>query len=134
MRLLLSPEQIERRGPWVLALMGLGFVGFFVLPGLGVSYGVLSSMAAVFLCATWGALQKYRSEPGIWMLACLIGLMGSCFWALFILADLVPRMRGSLPVPWPLAVDAAICTALWGESARIALSMGLHNWRMVRPS
>lgn len=67
------------------------------------------------------------------MIAALIVVFGAAMWAMFVLADVVPRLKGTSPLPWQVAVDAGICTVLWEETVRIAGSAGLHNWRNVRP-
>ena len=130
---LLSPAQLERRAR-VYAMAGLfGLIGCVLAVALHTPCGVLTSFAAVFLMATWGTLQSYRTERGLWLIAALILLFGIPMWVLFVLADLVPRLRGTIAMPWPLALDAAGCTILWGECVRVAASAGMHNLRTVRP-
>ncbi len=134
MFLLLSPAQLERRGR-VYAVAGLfGLIGIAIAAAFhNTPTGVLSSFAAIFLMATWGTLRGYRTERGLWMIAAMIVLFGTSMWALFVLAEFVPRLRGTIAMPWPLALDAAGCTILWSECVRVAASAGRHNLRTVRP-
>lgn len=131
---LLSPTQLDRRARVYNAAGLPGMIGIVIaFTFYNTPTGVLSSFAAVFLAATWGTLERYRTERGIWMIAALILLFGIPMWVLFVLADIVPRLRGTIAMPWSLALDAAGCTILWGECVRVAASAGMHNLRTVRP-
>jgi hypothetical protein len=128
-RFLLSERSIQRTGIFAAALGLIGMAALAVLAVCHGSAGIISAMTAVFFMATYGGLRRYQTERGLWMLAILIAVFGGCMWGLFVVADFVPRMRGTRPTPWPVALDASTATLLWGFSTRLAVSMGVHNWR-----
>ena len=134
MRLLLLPVQVDRREPIYAALMAVGLLGIVGLWLLGIGSGILSCFAALYLGATSGSVRSYRTEPGIWMLAMLFVCITAPIWTIFMLADIVPALRGTRAMPWPLVVDASVCTMLFGEANRVLFSVAWHNWRIVRRS
>jgi hypothetical protein len=127
-RPLLTEHQIDRAllSAGVLGLLGLVWIGVAVHFNLG---GILTAVTAVFFMATRGSLDDYRTERGLWMLAALIALFGTAMWVMFTLGGLLPSWRGTRPTPWWLALDAAGSTILYAQTTRLAVSMGLHNWR-----
>lgn len=131
MRPLLTERQIDRAlaSAAVFGLTGLMWLGIAAHFNLG---GILTAFTAVFFMATYGSLHDYRTERGLWMLAALFALFGTGMWIMFTLGGLLPSWRGTRPAPWWLALDVAGSTILYAQTTRLALSMGLHNWRTFR--
>jgi hypothetical protein len=119
-----------------LTLMALPFV----LPqgwGLGFFSGfVLLSLSIYSFC-----FQKWRSEPGLWMLALLLTMtLGPCllyFEYLHWRSVFFPAAanKAARPMAWNeirLSIDAAIALLILGRTVKLSLSVIVENWRRTR--
>lgn len=128
----MSPEQIDRGRQTAAISVLLGCLGFFVLPWvLATPYGMMSSLAAVFLGATRGMVVNFRTERGIWLAALFVIACTTPIWVGSVLMNIF--RSGSTPSSLSITIDLSVCTIMWGAAVRLALSAGWHNWRLVRP-
>jgi hypothetical protein len=141
--LLLAEPRIDSivRHRRVLVLGGLVLVGqVFVLPR-GWGCGVLSGFMLFSLGIYGTAFQKWRTDPGLWMLAVLLTVtLGPC-WAYFEylhwhsvftppLANQVERVAVWEKIR--MSVDAVIGLLLMERAVRLAVSVATENWRRTR--
>ena len=105
---------------------GFGFgLTWFMILNLGI-YGA--------------ALRRWRTEPGLWMLATFLALfLGAC-WCAFMVERL--RTWGNAPQQPPrpqtwaeigYAIDASIALVLFGRVVWFAASVAVANWVWTRP-
>ena len=105
---------------------GLGFLSGFMLLSLGI-YGL--------------RFQKWRSEPGLWMLAVLLTMtLGPCsayFEYLHSRGIFAPPAankagRGTTWNEIRLSIDAAIALLIFARTVRFAVSVAVENWKRTR--
>lgn len=116
-------------GP-ILILPGMihiALVGADVLPVifLGTSFG------ALMLGASMGAIEKWRTERGIWLLAsflalAIVTLLGAFAWG--IARDAI---RGTTSSPL-MVIDIALTLSLWTATAGLLAYAARWNWRFTR--
>lgn len=131
---------VSRRRDWLLGgafVMSLGFVaprGW----GFGLT-GFTALSLGVYACA----LRRWRTEPGLWMLALFLTLTIGGSWAFFefgSLANLFDRRDGNparRPLSWSEighATDASLALLLGGRGVWFLASIAVANWmRVGRP-
>jgi len=105
---------------------GFGFFSGFMLVSLGI-YGV--------------ALRKWRTEPGLWMLAILLTItLGPC-WAYFeflhwrgLFAE-PARKQAARVITWDqlrLSIDTIIALTLFARTVKLAVGVSIENWKRTR--
>ena len=119
-----------------LALMALPFV----LPH-GWRFGMFSGFMLLSLSLYGFALRKWRTEPGLWMLAVLLTItIGPC-WAYFeflhwwgLLAGLA-RKQAAHAITWDqlrFSIDAVIALTLFAGIVKLAVGVSIENWKRTR--
>lgn len=105
-----------------------GAITGFALTGLGL-YGVM--------------LKKWRTEPGLWMLALFLALvLGACygFFAYGRYANLLVPQPANPPAAQPgwerilWSVDVGFAFVLFWRQVSLAFSLAILNWQWTRGS
>ncbi len=118
-------------------------LAIFVLPlVLGFGFGILSGFMlfslGVYCCFFW----RWRSEPGVWMLALLLTVtLGPC-WAyfeyLYWAAILAPPANLAVPAfGWNkirMSLDASVSLLIFSKTMKLVLSVAIENWKRTRPA
>ena len=103
---------------------GVGLVAYGV-SGVGLD----SAIMAVWLGANAGALQGWRTQPGLWMLSTVLGAMTFGTYATlqyFALAEFLQQRNQ----PWPVALDMGLSTYLLWLHARLLITVSQLNRRL----
>jgi hypothetical protein len=130
--LLIHPDRLDRHFRWSAPLLFIGIAGAILCRFAPQPYGLMTSWFLMMMGALGGAFRAWRSERGLWMLAILFMLIVVPTWLMFMASHFVPSMRGTVPNPWPLDLDAAGVTLLAGQMSRILVSVAVHNARLSR--
>lgn len=93
---------------------------------------VLTFMNLTLVGAAACALQKWRRERGLWMLAALCFVLLAAFCTMYLLCLVVPSWRGSKPASIMLTIDNFATIAVLGHGALLIGSVGWHNLRLTR--
>ena len=119
-----------------VALMALPFA----LPR-GWGFGVLSGFTLFSLGIYGVAFRKWRTEPGLWMLAVFLTVtLGPCWVyleflhvrALFV--EMTAK-QGARAMTWDqlrLTADAIIALVLYATAVKLAVSVAIENWNRTR--
>ncbi len=129
---------LKRRG---IALSGIVlWVIFFAVPQ-GWKCGLFSGFMLLSLALYGFCFRRWRTEPGLWMLGCLLAvLMGPC-WIFFEYMCLRGLFEKPLvnPVGQPINwrhlrnyVDAAFALFLIAITVKFAYSVMIENWKRTR--
>ena len=86
------------------------------------------------------ALRKWRTEPGLWMLALfLTGVLTPC-WVYFeylswqaVLNPQAAPPGGIKAIGIRLSIDAAMALLLFATTIRLCLVVAIENWNRTRP-
>ncbi len=138
--LLLAESQIDStiRHRRMLLIGGLLLVGQAVALPREWGCGALSGFMVFSLGIYAVALQKWRTDPGLWMFAVLLTItLGPCsayFEYLHWRWILAPPQANQLRrvVTWDqmrTSVDAAIALLLLARAIRLAATVGIKNWQ-----
>ncbi len=85
--------------------------------------GFMTAFFLVFLGACCGSLDKYRTEPGLWMLAALCLCFTGPVWVLSSWSALQqPPSSNVLSI-----IDVSLATLVMGITTRILVSVCVHN-------
>ena len=140
--MLLSETAIDR----VIASCGYAFfIGLallaqvFLLPA-GWGFGVLPGFMLFGLGIYGFAFRKWRTEPGLWMLALFLFIVLGFIYAYFAVIDInarfmQPAARAQLPPGWSdlrMVGEAGIGLALFQYQVRFFLSVLIQNWQRTR--
>lgn len=128
-RFIISERAFQRVGRW-LGLAGVaGFVCLVVIVATRGA-GVLTAVGLTFLMASVGMVNRYRKEPGLWMLYALVGACGLMMTGLkmYGLGVDILRQRGRADVEF----DDLGLQALFAASTWVLLSAAVWNWRRFR--
>lgn len=112
----------------------------FVLPrGWGV--GVFTGFALLSLAIYAFAFRRWRTEPGLWMLALMLVVLWTRCWVVFefghwksVFAKVVaqPAPAGLTWQQIRFLIDAVLGLSVMAESIRLALTVARENWRVSR--
>jgi hypothetical protein len=143
MKLLLDENRLDRivanwrRNMVVgIALMSLPFI----LPN-GWGIGGLTGFMILSLGIYAAALDQWRTEPGLWMLALILTVVQGGSWGYFECLSLQSIFDGQgamqAPRKWAwehlrFSIDSAVAIALFGEVARFVASVAVANWRLTQ--
>jgi hypothetical protein len=110
----------------------------FLLPR-GWGFGFLSGLMLWSLGIYGFKFRRWRTEPGVWMLAVLLTvLLGPCwlyFEALYWRSILdQPAARALTWAQIGLAIDAIGALVLLGRIVKLASSVAIENWQRTRGS
>ncbi|MFO0940310.1 MAG: hypothetical protein U0930_06030 [Pirellulales bacterium] len=138
---LLSESQIDRvvvRGR-VLILVGLAaMILAFSLPQ-GIGIGLFSGFMLFSLGIYGLAFRRWRSEPGVWMLAVLLtSILGPC-WAYFEVLQIRANLfqPAGRAVNWDqlrLTIDCIVALLIFAYVVKLSVSVAIENWRRTRRS
>ncbi len=140
---LLSESQIEnmldqRRTAMIVGLLLMALP--FALPnGWGIGFFSGFMLFSFSIYGFW--FQRWRTEPGVWMLAILLTVtLGTCclyfeylHWRK-IFAPPAPNKIGRI-MTWNemrLSIDAAIALLILSRTVKFALSVAVENWNRTR--
>jgi hypothetical protein len=142
-KILLDEARIDRivagRRASLLAGACLMSVPFLLPRGWGV--GFLTGFAMFSLGIYASALDQWRKEPGLWMLALFLAFVFGGSWGYFEFLGLQSLLaaRGANLAPRPMAwndvkftIDSGIALTLFGKIARFAASVTIANWARTR--
>lgn len=130
---------LQRR--WHLIVGGLALMGLVLAlpPGWGTGFFSGFMIFSLGIYAMW--FQKYRSDPGLWMLSVLLTVLLAPGWAYFeylhlrtILAAWGPN-RAQPNIRWDslrLSIDAVFALLLFSQTLKFFVSVGIWNWRRTR--
>lgn len=141
--LLLRESQIQnmldqRRTAMIVGLLLMALP--FALPkGWGI--GFFSGFMLLSFSIYGFGFQRWRTEPGVWMLAILLTVtLGTCclyfeylHWQKFF-APPAPNKIGRI-ITWHemrLSIDAAIALLILSRTVKFALSVAVENWNRTR--
>lgn len=141
---LLADHRIDRIIGYqrVLMLGGSGWIAVLCLLPRGWVIGGFTAFMLFALGLFGFAFRKWRTDPGLWMLALLVGGGEGTCCAYFeylqydSLFNQVPAAQ-AWPRGWDefrFAVDAAISLALLGKLVRFAISVAVRNWQLTHKS
>jgi hypothetical protein len=135
---LLTELQIDRivghRRAFLVSGLALMVVPFFLPRGWGI--GFFSGFLLLSLGIYGAAFQKWRSEPGLWMLAVLLTATLGPFWAylqyrqwrrVLLQAPVNPGGRVDTWDQFRLSVDTGIALFLLTTVVRFAMSVAIEN-------
>jgi hypothetical protein len=138
--LLLTDEQIDRtiatRRRYLFVGLVLISLPFLMPQGWGT--GFFSGFMILSLGIYCGRFQRWRVEPGIWMMAVLVTLiLGTvCIYFEYLhFRRLFAPKQGPRPVTWDrvrLSVDGAIALVILAHVAKLAVSVAVKNWSYTR--
>ena len=142
---LLADDQIDQviRNRRRLFFGGLGwFVLLLVVPvpkefkiGFFTSFAILGYGEYAFV------LQKWKTDPGLWMLATFLAVSHGPIVGYFEYLELAPLMNlagaGVVgPKGWDefrLACDCALTLIVFSKFVRFAFSVAVRNWQLTHP-
>ncbi len=138
---LLADHRIDRIISYRRALMlaSLGWIGVLLMLPRGWAIGGFTAFMLFSLGIAGLWFQKWRTDPGLWMAALLMGGgEGLClaFFEYQQFADLFNQAPAAqaLPRGWDefrFAIDAAVSLALLGKFVRLSLSVAVKNWQLT---
>lgn len=129
---------VSRRRDWLLG--GAFVMSLVMIAPRGWGFG-LTGFTALSLGVYASALRRWRTEPGLWMLALFLTLTIGGSWAFFefgSLANLLDRGNGNPagpPMSWSeigCAADASLALLLGGRGVWFLASIAVANWARVR--
>lgn len=122
----MSCETIDRMVASCPRLMLAGVTLWWL--GLGMTGVYLIGLAALV-----GSLREWKTEPGLWMLSALFGvLFGSLFLA-FVYFSIVDFLAGRGPVCGIMAVDIAVTSMVLATMLRFTWAVTWWNRGLARP-
>ena len=139
--LLMSEFHIDRFIRHRRAIMITGLV-IMVLPlALGLGFAILFGLMLFNLGIYVACFRKWRSEPGLWMLAVLLTVtLGPC-WAYFeylywlaIFGPAAANPAGRI-VTWNqirISLDASVSLLIFEETVRLAATVAIENWKRTK--
>ena len=137
---LLSESQIDFLVRYRRVIMIIGLV-IMVLPfALGLRFGLLSGFMLFSLGVYCIFFRNWRSEPGVWMIACLLTVtLGPC-WVFFEYlqwqAIFAPAANKPGPVvSWNqirLTVDAGFALLILAKTMKLVVTVTIENWKRTQ--
>ena len=129
------PDQIDailrHRGTYFK--VGLALVALAILLPAGMKYGALMGLMLINLSAYSLFLRKWRTEPGLWMLAGLCYLIFAVAELNWLYERFHPAPQRAAAQPDRLrAIEVAIAAWLFLMQVRLMLSITVENWRATR--
>lgn len=88
--------------------------------------GLVTGFAGVYMGACCGSMEKYKKEPGLWMLAGLFLFFTGLFW---LMGTLQAVFSGNSSTP-SVSLDWAGSTVIAGITIRILASVIVHNRKL----
>ena len=138
--LLLNESKIDFLVRHRRVIMITGLV-IMVLPfALGLRFGLLSGFMLFSLGVYCIFFRNWRSEPGVWMLACLLTVtLGPC-WAFFEYlqwqAIFAPAAnKPGRVVTWNqirLCIDAGFALLIFAKTMTLVITVAIENWKRTQ--
>jgi hypothetical protein len=108
-------------------------VGALLLAKLGnVFPGIIAVMYAGWLGGSGVLLLRWRTEPGLWMLAALLLVAGCVIYGMIVAGQVVEAIRGIARPGLGLTVDAALGTLLLSVHLRFLIRVIHQNRKISR--
>jgi hypothetical protein len=122
-----EPDAIIRWAPTLILVgMALAFVSAqFEIPGL------ISSFYAIGLGASGGAMAKWRTERGLWMLAGLCLVLWGAIYGMNLYGEFHDALIGA-KTDFGLVIDFCIATAILSTNLRFLWRVAQCNWCFSR--
>jgi hypothetical protein len=118
----LSARRVDwhiRHSVWYL-LIGMVLIALCVT--LNAPTGILTGVMLTMLGSGLGTIEKWRTEPGLWMLAAVWLAFAGPFWLLLECMPIVDAVRGKTD-GIPVAIDVFISTSILWLQARLYWSV-----------
>ena len=124
-----------------LMLGGLMLVGQALVLPRGWGCGAFSGFMLFSLGIYGVALQKWKTDPGLWMLAALLTVtLGPCaaYFEYLHWRSMVPAMQANQVrrvATWDqfrTSVDAAVAFLLLARAVKLGATVSIENWRRTR--
>lgn len=130
--MILTHNQIRGLGAYLRTggILAILYVPVNLLLGLH-QHGVLVGYAAVIGMACAGALTKYRTERGLWMLCALFGSLIGVFLAFAVVESVLDLTLRHNAWSW-VYTEGVVALSLYALAFWLLLSVGVRNWRMSR--
>ena len=138
---LLTDEKIDGIIGYRRTMMigGAGWVGLVSLLPWGYWVGVLTAFMLIFAGAVCGALEEWRSESYVWMVATIFALLCGLSYGYFEFLLLesflnAPPAVPAAPPSWggiQFACDVVIGLTVLGKIVRFAVSVAVRNWHLT---
>jgi hypothetical protein len=141
--LLLTEAQIEQviRCRRATLLGGVALVALAIALPRGWGCGLFSGFMLFSLGIYGVAFRKWRTEPGLWMLAILLtATLGPC-WAYFefmhwrgLLSAVLGNQRAR-QLTWDqlrVSIDCVVALLLIARAIKLAATVAIENWRRTR--
>jgi len=140
--LLLSESQIDRivRNRREIMLAGIAIMSITFLLPQGWGFGFFSGFMIYSLGLYTFFFRRWRSEPGVWMLAALLALILCPCWAYFEYlhwqaikappANQARQVLGWNRIRWFL--DASVALMIFAKTIRLLVTVAIENWKRTR--
>jgi hypothetical protein len=118
-------------------LCGLAVIAVVLLLPRGLRSGIFSGFMLFSLGIYGMAFRRWRSEPGVWMLAAFLGVTlgpGSAYFEFLHWQSVFAKNPNWFT--WDeirVSVDAIIALYLLLECVKLAISVAIRNWQYTHP-
>jgi multisubunit Na+/H+ antiporter MnhB subunit len=131
-----------RWAPWMIIGGACAVAGQLALP-LERQYFLISAIMIVGCGIHAGVLRRWRTEPGLWMLAAVGATSTGLFYLVFAIPNFLdalapgaqppqPPMREPDIYKWRWTVDGPISLVFVWLAFRISVTLGYWNWHVSR--
>jgi hypothetical protein len=126
--MILSVDKLDRLIARIPSYLCAGIILVGVQWQFGV--GILSAIHLFTFGVLLACLSDYRTEPGLWMLALLYGLLYLTFAVVWEYHTVVDCLRGA-PVTWDVWIDAGVAIRIQWLIVQVAASVVVYNRRVA---
>ena len=96
--------------------------------------GVITAAFAISLGASGGTLIRWRTEPGLWMIAGLFLILFSSIYALCLFGQGRDLLRGAGRPDLGVVIDLSLGTTLLASTNRFLWRVAKTNWKLAPAS
>jgi hypothetical protein len=122
-----EPDAVVRHGRPIF-LLAWALVATVWLFGVGA----ITAVFTMGLGASAGSLQKWKSERGLWMLACVFLVPLVVFYVCWMTNNVLDQLRGAQPAGLAIVLDAAAATLVMQAQIRFLINVGRQNYQYSR--
>ena len=126
--MILSVDKLDRLIARIPSYLCAGIILVGVQWQFGV--GILSAFYLLGFGVFLACLVDYRTEPGLWMLGLLYGLLFLTFAVVWEYHMVVDFLRG-VREPWHLYIDAAVAIRIQWLIVQVAASVVVYHRRVT---